>query len=659
MGRQQFFLEATKAGVSKSRPIAIFDAAAQRYAGIVSLYTQFNRDAIGIWPAARRVDRRISIEPIGAGGAARSVARHAVRIAGLSARPTSAPRSSARPPISAICSTGCASTRCRGRRDALAVLDCAAARHPAPQAELPEHARRRCPYIDLVNEILADAISPPSRSEFDDQSALEADDGGQDAAQTCARRRSISTRTRSASCSARAIRIRCRTARVWTSCAPICSSRASPLWQLRAGAVAAARADRSRRSGRSRGRAVRDDAARPSIVATPDLRHGQRRRGTCRRRRIRLRCSCRCRRSCRPPRSPTTTLLELLQVVLGARRTSTSRSRAWTTPATRAFSRCPQRRSTPGCSTARTASCGCGGAAGYKMWELDLLLGAPAVAQRRARRAGARGAAASSDSCRTRPGCRSTSSSPSSRSIDVQSHRDPDGSADHLALRARRILNPAVTPRTPMPISRRWPQARPRSDDQPRATICRPSRRRSGSPAHDAQRPCSRVFGLDAAEHADARRTCRCCYRVTMLAPGREAGDQTELVDRRAAARARRRSATAALTAIFATPAATQTFLQQSKAIQQSGFTIDALAYLLTPPPWTTTTGMTDAGISAVLDAVRDADPQPQRGRRERQRHRRRGCAARARQRCHGLPHAATCRAVVQLSVAGRTLSRC
>ncbi len=61
------------------------------------------------------------------------------------------------------------------------------------------------------------------------------------------------------------------------------------------------------------------------------------------------------------------------------------------------------------------------------------------------------------------------------------------------------------------------------------------------------------------------------------------------------------------LAAAFASPAPTSSFLQQLKAVQQSGFSIDALVYLLTPPLWTTTSGITDTAIITALTAVRQA----------------------------------------------------
>ena len=52
LGQQQFFLKATAAGLTKPEANQAFQAAAQRYANVVSLYMQFNRDSIGILPKA-------------------------------------------------------------------------------------------------------------------------------------------------------------------------------------------------------------------------------------------------------------------------------------------------------------------------------------------------------------------------------------------------------------------------------------------------------------------------------------------------------------------------------------------------------------------------------------------------------------------------------
>jgi hypothetical protein len=52
LGQQQFFLKATAAGLTNPEANQAFQAAAQRYANVVSLYMQFNTDAVGLWPTA-------------------------------------------------------------------------------------------------------------------------------------------------------------------------------------------------------------------------------------------------------------------------------------------------------------------------------------------------------------------------------------------------------------------------------------------------------------------------------------------------------------------------------------------------------------------------------------------------------------------------------
>ena len=52
MGNQQFFTVATNAGITKPVANTIYKVATQRYAGLIALYTQFNRDLNGVSPAA-------------------------------------------------------------------------------------------------------------------------------------------------------------------------------------------------------------------------------------------------------------------------------------------------------------------------------------------------------------------------------------------------------------------------------------------------------------------------------------------------------------------------------------------------------------------------------------------------------------------------------
>ena len=52
MGRQQFFVKVTDAGLTKRQANRIYENGAQRYANVVSLVTQLNRGFVGEWPAA-------------------------------------------------------------------------------------------------------------------------------------------------------------------------------------------------------------------------------------------------------------------------------------------------------------------------------------------------------------------------------------------------------------------------------------------------------------------------------------------------------------------------------------------------------------------------------------------------------------------------------
>ncbi len=52
LGQQQFFTKATSGGLSKTEANQVYQTAAQRYAGLVSLYMRFNVDSVGVWPQA-------------------------------------------------------------------------------------------------------------------------------------------------------------------------------------------------------------------------------------------------------------------------------------------------------------------------------------------------------------------------------------------------------------------------------------------------------------------------------------------------------------------------------------------------------------------------------------------------------------------------------
>jgi hypothetical protein len=157
LGRQQFFAKATAAGLSKTEANQVFDLAAHRYARVVSLYMQLNIDAIGIWPRGIG-DVSNLVDPI------KQAVRRDQSLATLF-----------------------------GSQDYCAIEDCTSVLSPAaylcdlllwlrnhPQdghtaldvldKRRPDirHLLLNCPntdievpYIDLVNELLADQISPP------------------------------------------------------------------------------------------------------------------------------------------------------------------------------------------------------------------------------------------------------------------------------------------------------------------------------------------------------------------------------------------------------------------------------------------------------------------------------------------------------------------
>jgi hypothetical protein len=156
LGKQQFFLTATAAGISKPDANRLYDVAASRYAGLVSLYTQYHRDAIGVWPKAVGQVSDLD-EPVAA-----AVVRDdsLATLFGSQDYCAVADCTSILSPAAYLCDLlYWLDRRLTAGTSALAVLT---GRRPDI-----EHLLLNCPntdtplpYIDLVNEILADAISP-------------------------------------------------------------------------------------------------------------------------------------------------------------------------------------------------------------------------------------------------------------------------------------------------------------------------------------------------------------------------------------------------------------------------------------------------------------------------------------------------------------------
>ena len=157
LGQQQFFLKATAAGLTKPEANQAFQAAAQRYANIVSLYMQFNRDSIGVWPQAmgqlsnldQPVQQAIQSDP--------SLAT----LFGSQDYCATDDCTSVLSPAAYLCDLLLwLRNHPQGAQTALDVLD---SRRPDIRHQLLNcpNTDTELPYIDLVNELLADKISPP------------------------------------------------------------------------------------------------------------------------------------------------------------------------------------------------------------------------------------------------------------------------------------------------------------------------------------------------------------------------------------------------------------------------------------------------------------------------------------------------------------------
>jgi hypothetical protein len=161
MGRQQFFNSATSAGLTKHEANKVFQISAQRYAGLVSLVTQYNRDLIGIWPKAIGSISELD-QPI-----ADAIQRNQSLATLFGSQDYCAVDdcTSVLSPAAYLCDLllwlrnhplqGTFSTALDAlfnRRPDLGhlLLNC-------PNTDVP------LPYIDLVNELLEDAVSPPAQ----------------------------------------------------------------------------------------------------------------------------------------------------------------------------------------------------------------------------------------------------------------------------------------------------------------------------------------------------------------------------------------------------------------------------------------------------------------------------------------------------------------
>jgi len=157
LGEQQFFLKATAAGLTKPEANQVYRVAAQRYAQLVSLYLKFNTDSVGILPKA-----------LGQVSDLTGLAQHAIQrdqslatLFGSQDYCETDDCTSILSPAAYLCDL---LLWLRNHRQAgYTVLDVLDSRRPDIRHLLLNcpNTDTELPYVDLVNELLTDKISPP------------------------------------------------------------------------------------------------------------------------------------------------------------------------------------------------------------------------------------------------------------------------------------------------------------------------------------------------------------------------------------------------------------------------------------------------------------------------------------------------------------------
>jgi hypothetical protein len=600
LGRQQFFVEATKAGIAKRDANRIYSTSVQRYAGLVSLYTQFNRDAIGIWP--RSIGKIADIDQPMADAIQRD--QSLVTLFGAQDFCTTESCTSILSPAAYLCDLlYWLKHRITAGQSAFDVLngrrgDIANLKLNCPNSETP------LPYIDLVNEILADAIAPPANPNSTINPPWKQTSAQATAAQLRASPEYFNQEAYDALFGANYPHMLPYSDGLNKLRACLQQSGIA-LWQLRQAlrplrnptiaqqvAVAAERFGLGPRNVDlivTAGLVTANIAWNLPAAANPlaDLAPV---------------------RALMQAGSLTyEQLLELLSVawVQGALNVQLQGVDDTCDTTKQALSPAPL----DGAWLDRAHRfLRLWHATSYKMWELDLLLGSAAVANGTLDNNGLIALftfRALQDATRLAVDQQLAFF----QNLDVASHRDPDGSAT-ISLYARVFLNPAVISQHPDADLAAIPVAGPLNDstlsnhlDAIQAALA--------ISAADGQ-ALATLFGMTVPNSLTLA-NLSLLYRVTHLATAArlsipELQTVGLLINPGAA------NITAAITAAFATPAASLAFLTQAQSISGSGFSIDALAYLLAPPPWSSPAGITDAGVATVLEAVRQAIVTPSGG---------------------------------------------
>jgi hypothetical protein len=159
MGRQQFFNKATAAGLTKRDANRVYEAGAQRYGSLVSIFTKYNRDFIGTWPGAigsvddfdqptsDAIQRDQSLATL-FGSQDYCAVEGCTSVLSPAAYVCDLLLWLRNHPLNGPFATALAALLDRRPDIGHLLLNC-------PNTETP------LPYIDLVNELLEDAVSPP------------------------------------------------------------------------------------------------------------------------------------------------------------------------------------------------------------------------------------------------------------------------------------------------------------------------------------------------------------------------------------------------------------------------------------------------------------------------------------------------------------------
>ena len=158
LGRQQFFVKATAVGLTKTEANHAYEAAAHRYATVVSTYMRLNADALGVLP--KMIGDLSHLEP----SIQAAVKRDQSLATLFGSRDYCAIEdcTSVLSPAAYLCDLlHWLRNHPQAGHTALDVLD---ARRPDIRQLLLDcpNSDTELPYVDLVNELLADKIAPPA-----------------------------------------------------------------------------------------------------------------------------------------------------------------------------------------------------------------------------------------------------------------------------------------------------------------------------------------------------------------------------------------------------------------------------------------------------------------------------------------------------------------